>query len=332
MTLPPADPALPDSTAAWPQRIGIVRNPRSHRNKRLARPPVETDRILIAAPPSREGLAAELARLAAHQVDLIVVDGGDGTVRDTLTQGAAVFGNAWPRLMVVPKGKTNALALDLDMPRRITLEEAIAGAAQGTVKRRHALRIEPLDHPAPPVFGFIMGTGVFNAAIDAAQVTHRLGAFQGFAVGLTVVSAITGALLGIGKGPWRALWPTRICAQDGAELPHSRHGRDGQRWVAGFTTLTGFPLGMEPFAGMGGGEPPTIACIAVDAPLRRVVARAPLILAGAHGPHYTALGVHHVEASSFTAELGSRFILDGEAFPPGAYRIALGPALDFVVP
>lgn len=324
---PPAADPVPGSG-----RIGIVRNPRSHRNKADRHPPVESEGVLIAAPASREGLAAELARLAEAGVDLLIADGGDGTVRDMLTQGAALFADRWPRLMVVPKGKTNALALDLGMPRRLSLDAAIAGIAGARVERRRALRIERLDHSEPPVFGFIMGTGVFNAAIDAAQVTHRLGAFQGFAVALTVLSGTLAALLGIGRGPWRALWPTRISAADGTELAHSRHGRPGQRWVAGFSTLRTFPLGMDPFAGMGGGDPAAIACIAVDAPLRRVVARAPLILAGAAGAQLVGLGVHRTRSVEFTIDLGARFILDGESFAPGAYRIALGPELEFLVP
>ena len=50
------------------------------------------------------------------------------------------------------------------------------------------------------------------------------------------------------------------------------------------------------------------------------------------GPRYTALGVHRTASVSFEVELGGNFILDGESFPPGDYRIGLGPELEFVVP
>ena len=40
---------------------------------------------------------------------------------------------------------------------------------------------------------------MFCIAIDAAQVTHRFGAFQGLAVGLTVGTGMVMALLGHGR-------------------------------------------------------------------------------------------------------------------------------------
>ena len=326
-------PILDDPTApVLPGRIGVLRNPRSHRNKRSAPALVESDRILIAAPASREDLAAVLSRFAQAQVELIVVDGGDGTVRDLLSRGHAVYGASWPRLMVLPNGKTNALALDLGMPARMMLDQALAAVPGARIERRRALRIEPSDGSRPPVFGFIMGTGVFNVAVDAAQVTHRFGAFQGFAVGLTLLTIMIMTLLGIGRGPWRALSATRLVDAAGNEMPRSRHGRPGERWGVGLSTLGKFPLGLRPFAGSGQSEGAAIACIAIDAPLRRVVATAPAILAGAGGPYYSGIGVHRSASPRFEIELGGRFILDGESFPPGAYSVGLGPELEFLVP
>lgn len=326
-------PILDEPTApALPGPIGVVRNPRSHRNRANPQPLNERDGLLVAAPGSREDLAAELARFAALGVSQIVVDGGDGTVRDLLTRGDSVFGDNWPRLLVLPKGKTNALAVDLGMPGQMTLEEALARAGQARIVRRRALRIEHRDGTEPPVFGFIMGTGVFNAAIDAGQVAHRFGAFQGLAVGLAATFGMVMALIGIGRGPWRALSPTRIVTAEDGELPRSRHGLVGQRFAAGLSTLTTFPLGMKPFAGANREAGKAIAYLAIDAPLRRVVARVPLILAGAQGRHYPELGIHRGATRELEIELGGRFILDGESFPPGAYRVGLGPELEFLVP
>jgi hypothetical protein len=39
-----------------------------------------------------------------------------------------------------------------------------------------------------------------------------------------------------------------------------------------------------------------------------------------------------VTPDSYAMHLDDRFILDGEAFPAGAYRISQGPELRFVVP
>jgi hypothetical protein len=43
-------------------------------------------------------------------------------------------------------------------------------------------------------------------------------------------------------------------------------------------------------------------------------------------------GYHVIEADSLQIDLAERFILDGEAFPAGRYRLSLGPKLRFVVP
>ena len=43
-------------------------------------------------------------------------------------------------------------------------------------------------------------------------------------------------------------------------------------------------------------------------------------------------GIHQLAASQFSLSIGDRFILDGEAFPAGDYRIEQGPELAFVAP
>lgn len=310
-------------------RIGVVRNPRSHRNKGDTLRTGREGNVITAVPSSREEVTEVLAGFARENVDLIVVDGGDGTVRDLLTRGFPVYSDEWPALMVLPKGKTNALAVDLGMAPKCPLESALAHIDTARIVRRRPILIEDTSGSRRPVLGFILGTGVFNAAIDAGQVAHRFGAFQGFAVGVTALVAMVQSLLGFGSSPWRALSPTRIVPADTArDVPHSKHGAPGMRYASGFSTLDTFPLGLHPFAGFGTG----IRYLVIDAPLRRVVARVPMILRGAHPPSYAALGIHRGAADEIALSLGDRFILDGESFPAGDYRLRLGPELRFVVP
>ena len=51
--------------------------------------------------------------------------------RDALTGGAMVFGENWPDLAVLPRGKTNALTVDLGMPKHWSLEQAIIAHRDG---------------------------------------------------------------------------------------------------------------------------------------------------------------------------------------------------------
>lgn len=310
-------------------KIGVVRNPRSHRNRGSAAPdPVDPD-LLIAAPIGREELAGTLARFAELGVELLVIDGGDGTMREVMSVGAAVFAENWPKLLVLPKGKTNALAIDLGMPGKWSLAEALRALPGARTIVRRPIRIDRQDAPGRQVLGFIMGTGAFTRAIGIGQVAHRFGAFQGLAVAAASLFAVLQALIGVGDSPWRAVSGMRFrIGGDAHDVPHSRHGSAERRYGSGLSTLHKFPLGMKPFADVAGG----IRYLVVDAPLRRVVALLPAILMGFDRAFLPELGVHRGGADEMTLDLDGRFILDGEAFPPGSYRLCLGPELRFLVP
>src|SRR5690606_34652355 len=135
--------------------VGVIRNPRSHRN--IGAQPEWSGRatMLVETPRKRSELDAILRRFAEAQVDFIVVDGGDGTVRDVLTCGAGAFGDSWPPLIVLPSGKTNALAIDLGLGPDWNLDQAIELArAGGNVTVRRPMVIATRDNPDARVHGF----------------------------------------------------------------------------------------------------------------------------------------------------------------------------------
>ncbi|MGN6497543.1 MAG: diacylglycerol/lipid kinase family protein, partial [Tsuneonella sp.] len=105
-------------------RVGVIHNPRSHRNKGLDGQVADRPGVLFALPEERGDLPGVLARYAAAGIDLLVINGGDGTVRDVLTAAVPVFGESWPAIAVLPMGKTNALNVDLGAPRDWTLAGA----------------------------------------------------------------------------------------------------------------------------------------------------------------------------------------------------------------
>ncbi|MEO6091992.1 MAG: diacylglycerol kinase family protein [Novosphingobium sp.] len=309
-------------------RIGVLRNPRSHRNKRCAPVPMPSPEVRLAEPRTRAELEPALRAFAAEGLDILIIDGGDGTIRDVLTCGASVFGTRWPILAVLPKGKTNALALDLGVPDDWTLDAALAVAksAKGEVGRR-PLVVE--RDGGTEVWGFIFGTGAFNAAIASGQTAHRLGAFQGFAIGVATALGIGQALFGLGSGPWRRTAAMRLKAQPGSvELPHSGKGSADLRYLALFSTLRTFPLRIRPFRA----SESDIRYLVFDAPLRRTMALVPAILAGADWPLFARLGVHRGSSTAFSLELEDRFVLDGEGFPADSIRLRQGPELRFIVP
>ena len=247
-----------------------------------------------------------------------MIDGGDGTVRDVLTCGAGIYGDAWPVLIVVPSGKTNALALDLGLAQDWSLDQALAAAMRGSMVTRHPLVVAERADDRAQVRGFVVGAGAFTRAILLGQKSHKLGAFNAAVVVLTMLWALVQALLG-GKGNgWRQGMLMRLWHEDGSELPHRGGLPPDQRYMLFASTLERFPAGLNPFqrhhpaaAAGGDGQCPARDAAAAGSAGARHRQR---VHPGARRPSdRTGRSVH-------SRSLANRFILDGEAFPPGSYR------------
>ena len=310
--------------------VGIIRNPRSHRNKGHAAELADCSNILTETPKTRAALVDALALFDRRHVDYLVVDGGDGTVRDVLTCGAAIFGDDWPDLIVLPKGKTNALAIDLGLPTNWNLTDALEAASRGFGVTRRPIRVVPANGGEGCVQGFFVGGGVFTHATQVGQEAHRWGAFNSLAVMLTTLWGIMLCMFGRTGNPWRSLTPMRLRdPKSGNELPYSRYGKRGQRFLFAATSFENFPFGIRPFGRNAGAG---MKVLVLDWPLRWLMALLPVVLVGISARFLERSGIHRFAAEDVDADLGGSFILDGEQFPAGRYRLQNGPLLRFVVP
>ena len=308
---------------------GVLYNPRSHRNRdaRIVEPDYPV--IRVEQPRRRRDLKDAMQRFVDSGVELLVINGGDGTVRDALTGGAMVFGDTWPDIAVLPRGKTNALTIDLGMPRKWSLEEAIIAHRDGGRVQRQPLQLRPLDGDALTRLGFILGAGLFVAAIDSGQDAHKLGAFDGLAVGVTTLWGAVQALLGGDDNPWRrGAEATVSLGEQMRELPYTGAGDPATRALIFLTTLTKFPAGLQPF----GSVPGPIRVAVIDHLRRRLLLHMPSILRGRIAPWMEDAGLHRQGTDRIELDLGDKFILDGEVFAPGRYCVTPGPMLNFVVP
>ncbi|MGN6500509.1 MAG: diacylglycerol/lipid kinase family protein [Tsuneonella sp.] len=310
-------------------RVGVIHNPRSHRNKGLDGQVADHPGVLFALPEERGDLPGVLARYAAAGIDLLVINGGDGTVRDVLTAAVPVFGERWPAIAVLPMGKTNALNVDLGAPRDWTLAGALAAFADGRRCIRKPLLVEDLAGGAPPLAGFFFGAGAFTVGVAAGQDAHQLGAFNSLAVGVTAVWGGLQALLGSDRNMWRRGVEMRLfTGPERTEFEHSGRGDPALREIFVASTLERFPFGMRFF----GDRVRGLKAAVMDTPVRRLMIALPFMLGGAEGGWWKRMGLHQIRADRLEIELGDRFILDGEAFPAGRYLLREGPALAFVVP
>lgn len=324
MRAPPAE--FTGGPAATP-RVGVIFNPRSHRNRLVRDAAAALPNVIVASPAKRGELRGVLANFAEQGVECIAISGGDGTVRDVLTAGMPLFGDDWPLLAVVPAGKTNALNVDLGAPKHWTLEGVIAAIAEGGRVVRRPLVVRDCDDGGELV-GFVLGAGLFTVAVSAGQDAHRLGAFDSLAIGATAVWGVLQALLGTDRNLWRRGAPMRIrLGHDARALPRTAKGDPDRRALLLVATLERFSFGMKPFGDRAG-----LKLGVIDHPRRRLMAMIPAIACGWDGPWLEKAGLHRCETDRILLDLGGRFILDGEAFPEGRYEITQGPPLSFVVP
>ena len=328
------DPARPEAESlprpgrGEAVRVGVILNRRSHQNAAETRECEDRSNVSIACPDTRLGIAHELARFADKGIDLLVISGGDGTVRDVLTMGQPVFGRNWPRIAVLPKGKTNALNVDLGSPADWTLAQAIDAYGKGRTVKRRPLAVRARGSEDPAMLGFIFGAGSFTLGVDAGQDAHRIGFFNSLAVGMASAWGVLQALFGSDANRWR-----RGAAMDlaylpsGQPMPRSAHGDPTRRNVLLASTLKTMPLGIKLFGkGQDG-----IRLLVLDHPRRRILFSVPAILAGWHPKWLAKAGLHHLSSEGFAITLDSHFILDGEHFAPGSYTVEQGPELTFVV-
>ena len=309
--------------------VGVIYNPRSHRNQGRDLDIAERPNVHLAQPRERTEIRAALEHFSSLGVDYLIINGGDGTVRDVLTAGLDVFGPAWPALAVLPKGKTNALNVDLGAPSGWSLTHAVEAWSSRRRVVRRPLVVRSLDGSGLALAGFILGAGGYSVGIRAGQEAHRLGAFDSLAVIATAGWGVVQALFGRDTNAWRrgARMELRL-GPEGVELPHAGAGYEGRRSVVLASTLERFPGGIRLFGTLREG----LKLVALDRPARRVLAMMPLLLGGLRLRDPESYGIHYRAAPQFELTIDEPWILDGEAFPAGRFQVSEGPELHFVVP
>lgn len=310
-------------------RVGVVYNPRSHRNKGQDLEVADLPNVTVSQPHGRDQITECLSQFARDGIDYLIINGGDGTVRDVLTCGQPVFGDHWPELAVLPKGKTNALNVDLGAPGGWTLAEAVAAWNGGRRIARRPIEITRADGDSPTVRGFIFGAGAFTIAIKAGQDAHRLGAFDSLAVGVTAIWGALQVIFGSDANSWRrgVAMDITLMPQDEA-MPRSRFGDPARRSFMLASTLENFPMGVKIFGPLKEG----LKMLLLDHPRRRMMPLIPAIMAGYRPDGLSKKGLHQIGVEAFEIRLEDQFILDGEAFPAGHYRIGQGAPLTFIAP
>lgn len=268
-----------------------------------------------------------LADLARQEVDLLVVNGGDGTLQYVLTEilGTDVFGDRVPLIAPLRAGRTNMSAMDLAADRDPLrgLAELIASAEDGRiaerVEPRRVLRVSyghgthgmlPADQ-----YGMFFGAGIIKRAIE---LNHRL--FEGdgqrkVIEGVPGATLVTAGLLGrvITGDKSGILTPDKVQIMlDGQPVG------DGEYHLIMASTLSRLFARMRPFWGQGPGG---VRFSALSAPCERVGAAALGILRGKPASWVTPEAGYtsrNVERAELRMNCG--FTVDGELWQPDTDR------------
>jgi len=237
-------------------RIAVLNNLRAGRND------AEVTRILslLRSYPDvihietdqAHALPEAMGEIARHNANLLVINGGDGTLQFALTE--ILSGGEFERIPLIAPlrgGRTNMTALDLAAHRnpvkglRDLLEDARAGRLAERIINRPVLRFETRK-TRDVQYGMFFGAGMIQRAIS---LTHRVfppGKTQGvLGAGLVTGSLLLRAAMRDRNG---VLTPDKIqILLDGEMVPH------GEFYLVIASSLDRLFLKMNPFWGVGAG-------------------------------------------------------------------------------
>ncbi|MSP82224.1 MAG: hypothetical protein EXQ94_04645 [Alphaproteobacteria bacterium] len=303
---------------------GVISNARSRRNRRHGVVAADVLRAFPGIPHAVLDGVGDIPRVLADfaraGVDLIVIDGGDGTVGRVLT-AALVDGPfaAAPRFAILPSGTTNMTAGDVGL-RGSNLAALLAGGPERAASRA-ALEVRCAD--APPVLGFFLGAG---ALAWATAITRRRIESHGLAGTLSAVAGIgvtlVRCLAGGDDAQPRAGVAMRLGLDD--EAP-----RDGRRFLLLATTLQHLVLGLDPFWGEGDGP---LKLLTIAAPPAHVLAALPAVVRRRPWPWMAAAGYRASRARTMALAADGPVLLDGEVLPAGPIRVVATRPITFVRP
>jgi diacylglycerol kinase (ATP) len=301
-------------------KIGLISNPRSRRNLRgldgIHRTIVGVPDVIHITTDSLLDLDAALLEFARREVDLVAINGGDGTVQTVLTRllENRPFEVA-PALAILARGTANTTARNLGVRGGADALARLLRAATDDVIARHlkdrpVLRLENLRDRSPQR-GMMFGAGAIQDAIELCErEVYARGLKGNVGMGIALAGVLLGTVvtkngLGVLKGHDIA-----VALDNGAE---SRI----ERLLVLATTLDRLILGSRPFWNYDG-EP--IRYTSIKYPPVGLLRSAPKLL---YGWRRQALSPE-VYASQGTGRISVRldapFTLDGETFEPAPGR------------
>lgn len=315
--------------------VGVITNPRSTRNvaglDRIRDVVEEFDGVFHFEINDISDISLALRRFAEQGVDVIALNGGDGTIQAAFSYllKERPF-TILPPIAVLPAGKTNMIAEDLGAmsPKpHVYLRRLLKNCAHDEVRlsltQRKIMKIEGVP-AAPELGGMFLGTaGIVRGIEFCRQVVYPLGLPNFLSHPLAVGLLLIGTLVG------------RITGRSPLETPpislETELGREEQKqyFVITATTLNRLLLGLRPFGVQGEGG---IRLLAVPSRPSTVLRTFWRTVRGVLAEKPVA-DVIAVNVDDVRIRLNSPLTVDGELYdvPPDAeIRITATESMNFV--
>lgn len=315
-------------------RIAILSNTLSHLNRDSLPGIREITReqadIVHREIRDMDEIPAILDEFARLRPDLLIVNGGDGTVDAAATYiiNEAPFAMP-PPIAILPGGKTNMTAADLGARGRPDemLKGLIARARSGGIAEvtepRTLLKLEWRPDEMP-LSGFFFGTAAIVRGIEyCRRKIYPLGLPNVLSHFLAIVM-----LVGMIVSPWRRR-DSPMRAEAIGLLSDGDAAEPGAYFMLTVTTLDSLLLGIRPFSRDGEGS---LKLTTIEHSVGAVLRAGWAILRGKAGESPVA-GMSCRRAGRIELELDCPFTLDGELFQPLPGRpviLSAGGTLPFV--
>lgn len=291
-------------------RIALLRNPASSNNlgRPVSRYPSAID---VVEPVGKSEIPVVLQKLRDESApDLLLIDGGDGTIREIVTHLPDIFGTETPFLGIIANGNTNLIARSAGTIRNSELLEGFLKKPgrdlAGMSRKIPLLRIDSSNRNRRTERGFMAGWGAYAAGSRIA--IEELGTKGGKQVAGAVLKTLRRALFGQDAKILRKGVTTRL------SVSGQRTDEKNRACFIGLaTTLPGrLTAGLNPFWGTGNGA---IRWTHVRAPARGLLVAAPLAMFGRQTKWMAREGYSSGRSEWLELEIGephTTLVLDGE--------------------
>jgi diacylglycerol kinase (ATP) len=269
--------------------------------------------ILAALPGARylatrgtEEIVPALEQVLAEDCRLLVLNGGDGTVQNVLTELLPrTMPATRPTLAILPGGTTNMTARSIN-GAALSFRQALRALAWHAGRTAAVIERPAVEAEQPSgarLTGFFWGMGAILRGIEYCQRT-----VYGAGIGGEQASGVALARTVIGIARRQPPFSGGVSVTLTGTEPAGRF--DASILLA--TTLEQLFLGIRPFWGNASGA---LRGLLVEEPARRLVRNLPALLRGRPNRHMTAAtGYHALASDCLQVRADGRFTLDGELF------------------